>query len=344
MEVPNILKRILIIHTGGTFGMLERSGLWESPKDGSQKELLKAIPELSQIAEIETLVPYTQDSAELSLDNINQLAEVISQHREVFDGFVVIHGTDTMAYSASALSFMLTGLGKPVVFTGSQRPFMQIRTDAKSNLINSVEIATGSMDEITIFFGNKLLRANRATKVSTWKFEAFESPNFPILGEAGMNITFNLHNDKYAKPVQLDFRPFSNLHAAVSVIPVYPGLCSEQLTALLHSSAQAYIMVAYGAGNIPTSDHAGLLRFIREAQDLGKIVAVGTQCHHGKVTLSIYESARMVRDLGALSCVDMTGEAAIMKLNYLLSRYPDDHHVVRNQFELDIAGELTEER
>lgn len=324
--------------------MLERSGLWESPKDGSQKELLKAVPELSQIAEIETLVPYTQDSAELSLGNINQLAEVIAQHRDDFDGFVVIHGTDTMAYSASALSFMLTGLEKPVVFTGSQRPFMQIRTDAKSNLINSVEIATSSLREVTIFFGNKLLRANRATKVSTWKFEAFESPNFPILGEAGMNITFNLQQNTYAPTHVPQFDPFSNLHAVISIIPVFPGLCREQLTALLHSDTGAFIIVAYGAGNMPTSEQAGLLQFIRDAQDLGKIVAVGTQCHHGKVTLSIYESARMVRDLGALSCVDMTGEAAIMKLNYLLSRYPDDQHMVRRCFEMDIAGELTEER
>ena len=333
-----MLKRILIIHTGGTFGMLERSGTWET---GHQNDLLKAVPELAQLADVQTVVPFVQDSAELTLDHINQLAQVIADHREQFDGFIVIHGTETMAYSASALSFMLRGLARPVIFTGSQRPFMQIRTDARSNLINSVEIATKSLQEVAIFFGNRLLRGNRTTKVSTWKFEAFDSPNFPALGEAGMNITLNLFDVRNPTLDAIDFQPYCNLHASVGVLHLFPGLQQEVLDSLLHSSCRAIIIAAYGAGNVPTSEQPGIMNFITEAVAMGKPVAIKTQCHHGRVALNIYESARKVRDLGVMSCMDMTLEASIMKLNYLLSSSLDS---VSHQFETNMAGELTEER
>ena len=336
-----MLKRILIVHTGGTFGMLEKSGYWEP---SSQNDLVAVVPELAQLATIETVVPFVQDSAELTLAHINELASVIAENRDRFDGFIVIHGTDTMAYSASALSFMLLGLGKPVVFTGSQRPFMQIRTDARSNLINSVEIAISSFSEVAIFFGNKLLRGNRTTKVSTWKFEAFDTPNFPMLGEAGMNITFNLYDVKNPALDALAFQPFCELHASVGVVYLYPGMQQEFLEGLLASSCKAIVLVAYGAGNMSVDPSSGILPFISRAFSAGKLVAVTTQCNHGRVALHVYESARKIRDLGVLSCMDMTLEASIMKLNYLFSRYPDDPETVRRLFETNIAGELTDER
>ena len=337
----SLLKRILIVHTGGTFGMLEKSGLWEP---SSQNDLAAAVPELSQLATVHTVVPFVQDSAELTVDHINQLASVIAGSRDRYDGFIVIHGTDTMAYSASALSFMLLGLGKPVVFTGSQRPFMQIRTDARSNLINSVEIAMSGLTEIAIFFGNKLLRGNRTTKVSTWKFEAFDSPNFPMLGEAGMNITFNLYDVKNPALEALSFQPFCHLSPLVSVVHLYPGLHREFLDCLLADASKAIVLVAYGAGNMSIENGSGLLPFITSAIHQGKLVAVTTQCQHGRVALHVYESARKIRDLGVLSCMDMTLETAIMKLDYLLSKYPDEPETVRRLFETNIAGELTDER
>jgi len=337
----SLLKRILIVHTGGTFGMLEKSGLWEP---SSQNDLAAAVPELSQLATVHTVVPFVQDSAELTVDHINQLASVIAGSRDRYDGFIVIHGTDTMAYSASALSFMLLGLGKPVVFTGSQRPFMQIRTDARSNLINSVEIAASSFNEIAVFFGNKLLRGNRATKVSTWKFEAFDSPNFPTLGEAGVNINFNLYQVGNPTLETHEFQPFGKLRETVFVIHLFPGLQNTDLDFLLHNEhIEAFIIVAYGAGNLPTGKDSGLVGFIGSAIEKGKIVAIATQCTHGRVSLDIYESARIVRRLGVLGCMDMTLEASVMKLTYLLSRYDGDRETVCSLFETNIAGEITDE-
>ncbi len=323
--------------------MLERLGVMESPKGDLAEDLLLAVPELGQIAEVETVVPFTQDSAELTLDNINRQAEIIANNCDHFDGFVVIHGTDTMAYTASALSFMLRALNKPVIFTGSQRPFMQIRTDARTNLINSVEIATSAFKETAIFFGNKLLRGNRSTKVSTWKFEAFESPNFPLLGEAGMNINLNL-TTKHILPTDQQFSPFYNLNSSLFIIFIHPGLQIGPLKTLLDTSLKAFIIVAYGAGNLPTSTEVGLVDFVKEAIEREKIVAVNTQCRHGRVSLNIYESARKIKELGSISCLDMTIEASTMKLNYLLSKYPDDPNMVKTLFTKNIAGELTEEK
>jgi L-asparaginase len=239
---------------------------------------------------------------------------------------------------------MLAGLGKPVVFTGSQRPFMQIRTDAKSNLINSVEIAASSFNEIALFFGNKLLRGNRTTKVSTWKFEAFDSPNFPTLGEAGVNINFNLYPVGNPTLEAQEFQPFSKLRETVFVIHLFPGLQNTDLDFLLHNERiEAFIIVAYGAGNMPTGKDSGLVGFITLAIEQGKIVVIATQCTHGRVSLDIYESARIVKQLRVLGCKDMTLEAAVMKLTYLLSRYDDDRQKVRTLFEMNIAGEITDE-
>jgi L-asparaginase len=319
--------------------MLEREGFWESPESGSQQELLEIVPELSRIASVKTVIPYTQDSAELSLENMNQLSRTIVENREVYDGFVVIHGTDTMAYSASALSFILRGIGKPIIFTGSQRPFMQVRTDAKSNLINAVDIATKDFSEVAIFFGNKLLRGNRATKASTWKFEAFESPNFPLLGEAGLNINLNLYDVNNHGLTQQGYQPGYFLHVSVSVIYIFPGLNIDHLSLLLNSDIQAFIIIAYGAGNVSTNQRNGVLTFIEKAISMGKYVAINTQCQHGTVILDVYESARKLKKLGVLSCKDMTLEASITKMMFLLSMNSDKE--IGTLFEQNLAGELT---
>ncbi|MFA5569987.1 MAG: asparaginase [Sphaerochaetaceae bacterium] len=344
MEVRIILKKVLIIHTGGTFGMLEEDGRRRPRNESSAASLLSSVPELAQLADVEIESPFTIDSAELSLDNINILAQLIAHRCSDVDGYVVIHGTDTMAYTASALSFMLQGLHKPIIFTGSQRPAIQIRTDAKSNLINSVEVATSNFKEVAIFFGNRLLRGNRSTKVSTWKFEAFESPNFPILGEAGMNISFNLFNVKAQGRQNTEFSPFCQLKPSLFVLPIFPGLRPQYLDDLLSSDIQAFIISAYGVGNMPTDQEHGLLTFIERIIASNRIVAIQTQSHHGSVSLNMYESGHKAKLLGALSCQDMTLEASVMKLCYLLSRYPKDIKKISRLFETNLCGELSEDR
>ncbi|MFP4563057.1 MAG: asparaginase [Spirochaetia bacterium] len=339
MEVHTLLKRILILHTGGTFGMNEGDGPLLT--EGSREEVLQRIPELQRIAHIETLSPYAIDSAELEIGHLRRQAGLIVDNHDGFDGFVIIHGTDTMAYTASALSFMLLGLGKPVILTGAQRPLNQIRSDARSNLIGAVEIAASGIPEVGIFFGNKIYRGNRTTKISTWSYDAFESPNFPPLGEVGLDINLTSPEEKETAPRE-DFKPFLDLDPAVFVVMIFPGIKEEYLESLLKSDIRGFILQAYGAGNMPTGGGEGLLDFIARAHESGKPVAVNTQCHHGSVFLDIYESARRARELGAVSCKDMTIEASVTKLMYLLGRYGEDPRRVPELLETNLAGELSE--
>lgn len=321
--------------------MSEGDGEGPLLEEGSREEVMERVPELERIAHIETVVPYAIDSAELDVEHLRRQAKLIAENRDTFDGFVVIHGTDTMAYTASALSFMLLGFGKPIILTGAQRPLAQVRSDARGNLISAVEIAASGIPDVGVFFGNRLYRGNRTTKVSTWRYDAFESPNFAPLGEVGLDINLSPPDD-YDPAMSHGYEPFFDLDPAVFVIRLFPGLKEEYLHSLLQSDIRAFIIEAYGAGNMPTGGTGRILDFIVEAEKVGKPVAINTQCHHGSVFLDIYESARRARSLGAVSCKDMTGEASIMKLMYLVGRYKDDLELIGRLLETSLAGELSE--
>lgn len=274
----------------------------------------------------------------MSPEHIRILAATIIKHGDDYDGFVVIHGTDTMAYCASALSFMLKGFLKPIICTGAQRPLDRIRTDARRNLVNSVEIAISGIAEVAILFGDRLYRGNRTTKVSNWKYNAFDSPNFPLLGQVGLDIELFEHCQNPWPP----FAPSLALDPSVFVLKLYPGFPVEHCFDLAKNKKMAFILEAYGGGTIQLQ-HSRLLEFVEQAMKSGSLVAVNTQCLHGGVLLDIYESARILKENGTLSCQDMTIEASVMKMMYLIGRYGLDSSQTASLFTRDLAGELTEE-
>ncbi|MFW6137909.1 MAG: asparaginase [Spirochaetota bacterium] len=332
------MKKILIIHTGGTFGMIPvDSGVTLAPGN-IQDQILQSVPEVGKIARIETVMPFNIDSSNITLEHWKWLAEYIVKSRQKFDGFVIIHGTDTMAYTASALSFMLLHSPKPIILTGSQRPLSKIRTDARNNLINAVELASLGIPEVCIFFGNRLFRGNRTTKVSTWWFDAFESPNFRPLAEVGFDIDLNLPSYSRRK-----FQPFFNLDPSVGVVKVFPGCINEYLDRMLHSSLKAIIVEGYGSGTFQVEGE-NFLSFINSSIEMGKLVAINTQSYHGGVFPELYQSGKRALEAGALSCQDMTMETCIVKMMYLLGKHEKDLEEAKRRYTLDIAGELSSTR
>ena len=332
------MKRILIIHTGGTFGMVPMEPSRTLAPGDVQGQLLAHVPEIAQIAEIDAAVPFNLDSSNMTLAHWRHLAGLIAGRQEDYDGFVVIHGTDTMAYTASALSFMLLGLPKPVILTGSQRPLVSIRSDARGNLINAVEIATNGLAEVGIFFGTRLYRGNRTTKISAERYDAFASPNAAPLAEVGVDIRFG-SGVRRAAPAG-GFAPFFGLDPAVAVLVVFPGLSARFWEQALAGDARAFVVQGYGPGNVPIAEES-LLPFIERAVSGGRIVAINTQCAEGWVDLDLYECGRLAAERGALSCGDMTVEASITKLMYLLGRCASVEEAAA-LFVTDLAGELSQ--
>jgi L-asparaginase len=331
------VKRILIIHTGGTFGMgSTRPSRTLSPGELAV-ELETHVPELQRIAAVETAVAFSIDSSNMTLRHWRVLATLVAEARERYDGFVVIHGTDTMAYTATALSFMLQGLSRPVILTGSQRPLIETRSDARSNLVGAVEIATTDLAEVGVFFGTHLYRGNRTTKVSADRYDAFASPNYPPLAETGVDLTLS----GVARRVVAG--EVFHLHAALDpslvVVSVHPGMPRGFLERALQGDERAFIVRGYGPGNVPIEEES-FLPFVERALQLGKIVAMHTQCAEGRVSLDLYECGRKTADLGAWSCGDMTLESSIVKMMYLLGRAGTREEMAR-AYVTNLVGELT---
>ncbi|MCK5075693.1 MAG: asparaginase [Calditrichia bacterium] len=329
------MKTILILHTGGTFGMTPMKPSTTLAPGDIQNQILKHVPELKEMAKIETVIPFNIDSSNITLNDWKILAEILLQNKDNYDGFVVIHGTDTIAYTASALSFMLLNFSKPIILTGAQSPLAQIRNDARNNLINAVEIASSGIREIGIFFGVNLYRGNRCSKISTSSYNAFSSPNFPPLAEVGMDLNFYPSLFRGRKK----FKPFFEFFPSVMTLKIIPGLSHSYLKSILESRVKGIIIEGYGAGNVPIGEES-ILPFIEEAVKRKKVVAINTQCHHGRVYLERYQCGKKALNLGVVSCRDMTIEASVTKLMFLLGKYKSPRKV-NHYFSRDIAGELT---
>lgn len=334
-------KRICIVYTGGTIGMLPSSNGF-APQPGCFAESLAQIPDLHspempqwELVELSPLL----DSSNIAADQWYTIGQAIYQRYHLFDGFVVLHGTDTMAYTASALSFMLENLNKPVIFTGSQIPLCQIRSDGRDNLLTSLLIAAqGKVNQVCLYFGGVLLRGNRATKCSADGLQAFSSPNYPVLATAGVDIRYNpaaIGPQVTAGPLEL-VQPHT---VPIGVLKVFPGIQFELFESILTNKLRAIVLETFGTGNLP--DYNGsLLPLMQKAFAQGTLVTVCSQCHQGAVHLGTYATSSPLKQAGAVSGLDMTTEAAVAKLYYLFSKgfEPD---AIKYWMEQDLRGELT---
>lgn len=303
------------------------------------RRILEFVPEVKQIAEIESRIVSNIDSSNIGIEHWIKIADAIVENYERFDGFVITHGTDTMTYTASALSFMLDGLSKPVILTGSQRPLSEIRTDARNNLINAVELATHPIPEVCIFFNNKLFRGNRTKKIDIWGFEAFDSPNYPPLAEVGVEIKIYRENLLNRENCSLNVsKKFSN---KVFCVKIFPSLKLDYLMSLLNLDVDGFVIEAFGSGNVPNIGENSLIPFVKRASQMGKIVAISTQAIYGEVDLTLYQCGKDALEAGALSCKDMTTETAVVKLMFLLGKYDGDVSRVIDEFHVPLAGEIS---
>lgn len=335
-------KRVYICNTGGTIGMRPtRDGY--APSQGYLEELLSGISELADPSMPEFVVHEFDpllDSANMRPANWLAIARDIQQRYAEFDGFIVIHGTDTMAFSASALSFLLQGLGKPVILTGSQIPLCEVRNDARVNLITSLLIAAHHpVPEVTICFGGFLLRGNRSKKITANGFDAFHSPNFPALASIGtsIDIQFRLLRINAEPACSLCFE--QDRQPQVASFRLFPGVDHQIMANLLQPPLKGVVIEAFGVGNAPSNDPQ-FIEVIRQATARGVVVVVCTQCQQGHVDLNGYEAGRALSQAGAISGRDMTVEAALAKL-YCLLNLDLTVDEIRERMQQDLAGELT---
>jgi L-asparaginase len=307
-------RRVLILNTGGTLGMRPREPEHTLAPDEFGPTLIEHVPEVAEIAEIETRSVFNIDSTDMTPRHWKILAQHVAEVRGQFDGVVITHGTDAMAYTASALSFLLRDLDFPVILTGSQRPLADARSDGRGNIVGAVDLAVRAIPEVAIYFHGLLLRGNRATKTSSFAYGAFESPNFQPLAEVGTRV-------KMLHPPLTPSGPFrltGDFDQGLAVLRLVPGQSSAALLPMLEADISAVLLVAFGVGNLPTEDPA-VGDAVARAVASGKVVAIAGQPPHGCVDLGAYIGGRLAHDKGAVGTGDMTIEAATVKLMYLLA-------------------------
>ena len=338
---------LLLIYTGGTIGMKQdMKDLTLKPFDFSQ--ILDEVPEIRKFAfKIDTYsFEPPIDSSDVEPSLWQDLARLIKDKYEDYDGFIILHGTDTMSYSASALSFMLDGLTKPVIFTGSQLPIGVPRTDGKENLISAVEIASAkdkdghpAVPEVCVCFDSLLMRGNRSTKVNSEVFRAFQSPNFPPLAEAGINIRYN--NEYIRKPNDWyqSLTINTELDTRGSILKIHPGITPEVVRNILcGKDTRAIIMETYGSGNAPTRDW--FLDIVKESSAMNKIIVNVTQCLAGTVNMNIYANGKALERAGVIDGYDSTTESALAKLFYLMGKSRDNEWV-KAMMGRNLKGEIS---
>lgn len=337
------MNNILIIYTGGTIGMVN------DPKTGALipfdfQQIQQNVPELARLnynLDVYSFDPII-DSSNMTPEIWGDIAQLISEKYEEFDGFVILHGSDTMAFTASALSFMLENLSKPVVLTGSQLPIGEIRTDAKENLITALEIAAtkkngrAMIPEVCIYFDYQLYRGNRSIKYNSEKFEAFRSPNYPILAEAGVTLSF-FGNYILPQP-KAGLKVHLNLNPNIGVLKLYPGISAQAVQAITMSSVDAIVLETFGSGNTTTAEW--FLDCLQEAINSGKIIVDITQCKRGSVELGLYQTSKRLQQMGILSGYDMTFEATTTKLMYLMGKGLERPELSK-LMQQSLRGELT---
>ncbi len=332
-------KKIYIAYTGGTIGM-QRSEQGYIPQPGFMEDCLAGMPEFHRAEmpayHIHEYAPLI-DSSDMTPADWQRITEDIRDHYDDYDGFVVLHGTDTMSFTASALSFMLEGLEKPVIITGSQIPLAELRSDGQQNLFNALFLAANyPIHEVTLFFNNQLFRGNRSTKVHADGFHAFDSPDFPPLLEAGIHI--QLVAGQLGKPQSQPLTLHPIQPQPIGVVTLYPGISFEVIGNLLQQPVKALILLTYGVGNAPQDER--LLSQLRTASQRGVIIVNLSQCLRGKVNMGGYATGNALAEAGVISGFDMTTEATLTKLHFLLSQGYDAPRI-RELMQQDLRGELS---
>ena len=334
-------KRIYVAYTGGTIGMMQSTQGFV-PTKGHLTESINALPEFHRsempeftISEYQPLI----DSSNMTPSDWQRIADDIKANYDDYDGFVVLHGTDTMAYTSSALSFMFENLSKPVIVTGSQIPLSQLRSDGQVNVLNALYIAANyPISEVSLFFNNKLYRGNRCIKAYADGFNAFDSPNMPVLLEAGINIQLVagtlINSADDIEPLKLS----TITPQPIGVVHLYPGISSDVIENVIKQPVKALILRSYGVGNAPQDE--ALLSCLRKAKEQGIVVVNCSQCIKGTVNMSGYATGNALSETGVISGHDMTLEATLTKLHYLLSKNLSYDEMCQ-QMDISLRGELT---
>ncbi|WP_035804120.1 asparaginase [Lunatimonas lonarensis] len=340
----DIEHSVLIIYTGGTLGMAYSAEGALVPFNFGQ--ILEKVPTLTQLNISITVISFPEpiDSSNISPQHWVDMAYIIYENYDTYDGFVVLHGTDTMAYSASMLSFMLQGLNKPVIFTGAQLPISEMRSDARENLMTSLEIAISKRNgqpivpEVCIFFNHMLLRGNRAKKVQSIHFDAFESENYPPLAESGIVIDYNFTAIKRPSDSK-ELRYLNRINNQVMVLKLFPGITEKVIESCLKiKGLRGIVLETYGSGNSPSE--LWFLKLMQKAVNAGIVVFNVSQCNGGRVIQGRYQTSKDLERIGVLSGADITTEAAVTKLMFLLANESSEMEIKRKLI-VPLAGEMT---